>query len=249
MPLELIQINPTVVSKFSKQFDNLFLDQIECADKLFKTLGIKGVSNTWLAKMEWKRSVAALVYQDLIAVHPNPKDILEIGGNLSAITLSLLKHNNYSLVEKATHELTEDYRTLEKYLKKDFAVISDWNTFKPASNYDIIIANDLFPNVDMRLYDFIDRYAACTREMRLVLTYYENTAFEVERIGSGEQLTVVPWGLDSIRIFFKWFNTKYPQFCSNAECKKAIAELGYVDYQGTLFGNKRNVIYCKFTTR
>ena len=248
MPLQIAHINPAILAKGRGELQASFSRDIQQTEKLFKSLGIDGIANTWLRDMAWKRDLTALIFGDLIfAENRERRSILEIGGSLSAITLKMLERFDYNLIEKATHETEDEYRNLEAHLGTQFVVIDDWSKYSLQKFYDIIIANDIFPNVDMRLYEFIERYLPYAQELRITLTYYENTIFEVQRIGSGEQLTILPWNLDDIVRFFQWFFSKYPDLCNNIAFEEATKQMRYEDYQGTIFGNRRNIIYCRIS--
>ena len=68
--------------------------------------------------------------------------------------------------------------------------LSDLN----GTSWDVVIANDLFPNVDQRLRPFLDSVLPNTVEARLSLTYYVQPRWYVtRRIDADEILTLMAW--------------------------------------------------------
>jgi hypothetical protein len=75
----------------------------------------------------------------------------------------------------------------------------DWYDFQPA-DYDIIIANDLFPNVDQRLELFLAKYLPHCKEMRLSLTYFDAPKwYRARRTDGDEILTMLAWNEEQVR--------------------------------------------------
>ena len=69
----------------------------------------------------------------------------------------------------------------------------EWSCITPP-NVDIIVANDLFPNVDQRLALFLEKYLPHCREMRLSLTYFDGPKwYQAKRLDGDEVLTVSAW--------------------------------------------------------
>ena len=70
---------------------------------------------------------------------------------------------------------------------------TDWFNFDPKDiRYDTVVSNDLFPNVDQRLDEFIEKYIAHAREIRLSLTYYNvRKTYQVKRV-DGDEVVFYP---------------------------------------------------------
>lgn len=241
MTLELTHFSQAVFDAHKDEAQNLIMSGVQETAGLFEQLKIRGIANEWLLKLPWKPVEMQMIFGDLLQSTKKNLKILEIAGSLSSITLSLVKNHDYTLVEEAYHETTSDYVKLQEYLGKSFIHLEDWYDFTPAADYDIVIVNDLFPNADQRLYEFIERYLPVTQELRMTLTYYEDLFFKVSRIESGETLTMRPWGLREITTFIEHLSKTYPQWC----CDFDREQLQYTDYKGTLFTNKRNVLHMK----
>jgi hypothetical protein len=60
--------------------------------------------------------------------------------------------------------------------------------------FDVVIANDLFPNVDQRLALFLDKFLPVANEIRLSLTYYNQPRFyRCRSLTSEEIFCMLAW--------------------------------------------------------
>ncbi len=241
--LDIVHFNPDECARHQAEADALLLPMAERCAQLFAEHGIQAVANDWLLKQAWKRSLALSVFGDLLQNSAPRLRILEIGGGLSAISHALASRHDYTLVELATHEDRANYQKFEALAGRPFVRIGDWAEIDLGGSYDLIIANDLFPNVDQRLHEFVARISGCTKELRLTLTYYERTAWKVCRVTSGETLIVRPWGLREISSFLDEFAVRYPSFGESFDRE----QLRYQDYENVLFTNRRNVLRVNVT--
>lgn len=240
--LDIVHFSPNECSRLQKEADTILLPMVEDAARLFAQHSIKAVANDWLLKQPWKRSLALHVFGDLLQETSARLRILEVGGGLSALTRALAVRHDYSLIELATHEHGADYRRFEELVGASFVTIGDWSEMHLEGPYDVIIANDLFPNVDQRLHEFVEKACPLTKELRFTLTYYERTAWKVSRQTSGETLIVRPWGLREIAAFLNEFTVRYPYFGTTFD----RGQLRYQDYENVLFTNRRNVLRANF---
>jgi hypothetical protein len=72
--------------------------------------------------------------------------------------------------------------------------VSDWWRCDFIDRYDLVIANDLFPNADQRLQLFIERALPIARVLRLSLTYYNRPRFYLtKRMDADEILCLLAW--------------------------------------------------------
>lgn len=210
------------------------------AQAVFDRLGVSATANRWLADMQWKRALAAALVGDLL---DGPRrTVVEIGGGLSGLTLALARTHDYRLLEKATHEREEDYRRVEEEIGTRFLEAGDWADVE-ARPADVLVANDIFPNVDQRLYEVVERYEPLVPELRFSLTYYENEVFEVERLVSGERLMMKPWGLRELRGFVDWLVDERGHECGPGSREQLV----YEDLSGRLFRNRRNIVLAWIT--
>lgn len=119
-----------------------------------------------------KREIFEILYADL-----NGKSVLDVGCG----------EFNYML-------------PAAEYEGVDLKFGMDWYDHKPG-NYDVIIANDLFPNVDQRLELFLDKYLPHCKEMRLSLTYFDEPKwYRAKRIDGDEILTVAAWNKERLEL-------------------------------------------------
>ncbi|MBM3995189.1 MAG: class I SAM-dependent methyltransferase [Planctomycetes bacterium] len=241
--LEIVHFTPVCFERDRIQADAWLLPLLRESTQHFQTIGVHGISNDWLGQQPWKRVLAFQVFHDLLEPASPQRRILEVGGGLSAITERLAIQHDYSLIELATHEKEENYRKLEASLGRTFVTLADWSDTPFTAPRDLVIANDLFPNVDQRLYAFIDAAWPMCRELRLTLTYYENTVWHVKRIPSGEQLIVRPWGLREVRVFLDHLVECHPHDFPSYD----RTQLVYHDYEKILFTNRRNILRVRMT--
>lgn len=151
-------------------------------------------SYRWLQESMPKRMIFFHLYGDLLSAETEPRSILDVGGGFTPLTRLLVRTHNYCLLDLMAHDSFESIHQEEISLQQDFWINKDWYEFEPPSKYDLLVANDLFPNVDQRLEIFIDRYLPYCREMRLSLTYYNNPRwYKVHRVDADEVLHMLAW--------------------------------------------------------
>jgi hypothetical protein len=146
----------------------------------------------WLAASPAKRLIAELLYSDLLA--SEGLRILDVGGGLSTLTRWLAARHDYELVELMVHDPPERVAAFCDSVDKLIVHASDWWSFPLRGPYDLVIANDLFPNADQRLALFLERVLPSAREVRLSLTYYNRPRFyQARRLDAEEILWMLAW--------------------------------------------------------
>lgn len=135
-------------------------------DNIFK-------SQKWLLDIPAKRMIYADVYGDLLKT--KGKKILDIAGGFCGLTRELVKNHNYTLVDVMTYGENSELINVEKEIGK-FWFNSDWSDFNFDDDYDVIIANDIFPNVDQRLEKFIKKAEGKSNETVITLTCYDQSS-------------------------------------------------------------------------
>lgn len=148
-------------------------------------------TNKWLYEIKPKRMIYADVYGDLL--RQGGKKVLDVGGGINALTKILAMKNEYTLLDFVAHG-GERYAEI---LSRDYGVkwlSKDWYSVDDIGQYDVIVANDIFPDVDQRMELFIDRMLKHCKELRLVITYYNRPVFYTsKRIDDSEILTFLSW--------------------------------------------------------
>lgn len=158
-------------------------------------------SHRWLTESPAKRMIFNELYGDLLAGERR-HTVLDIGGGCSALTRILARRHDYHLLDPMHHDRREDVVEFERALDNKIWIDNDWYEQEPdpEKSCDIVIANDLFPNVDSRLNIFLTKYLPVCREIRLSLTFYNRPRFYVvKRLDADEVLTVVPWDGEQTR--------------------------------------------------
>lgn len=150
-------------------------------------------THKWLGEIIAKRMIYADVYGDILR-KPQPSiSVLDVGGGINSLTKLLAQNSNYTLLDFFAHSDKAEVSTyLTCYSMK--MINSDWYDFVPTQNYDVVIANDIFPDVDQRLELFMELYLPLCHEMRLVITYYNSPRFyTTKRIDDTEIMTFLSW--------------------------------------------------------
>lgn len=150
------------------------------------------VCQQWLRQAPAKRYIMQALYGDLLD-DAQRRRVLDVGGGLTALTRVLATRHQYRLADLLAHDDASAAAAMEQEAGTPFIYADDWATLGEA-RYDLVIANDLFPNVDQRLEQFLARFLPQTDRMRLSLTYYDAPrAYKVRRVDADEILHVLAW--------------------------------------------------------
>lgn len=146
----------------------------------------------WLLSTPPKRYSGDILYGDL-ANRRNLR-ILDIGGGLTAMTRLLAERHDYTLVDLMAHDAPE---TVSQFLADcpPFRVIAeDWAKGFPEGPFDVVIAADIFPNVDQRLARFLELARSAGAEIRMSLTWHDPPRQDlVRRVAGDEIMCMVGW--------------------------------------------------------
>lgn len=147
----------------------------------------------WLLDNPAKRMIAADIYGDLLR-DSTGRRVLDIGGGLTGLTRLLASRHDYGLVDIMAHDPEPLAQAMLAELPQKTWAGRDWHDYAPEPPYDVIIANDLFPNVDQRLELFIKKFLPLAREIRLSLTIYPSPRFyPVKRTDADEIMCLLAW--------------------------------------------------------
>lgn len=149
----------------------------------------------WLADDAAKRAIFAELYGDLIIPAPGRR-VLDVGGGVSAATRALARAGEYRVLDLLAHGGEELAASLAKSCGRDVVIGSDWLRYAETTSdmYDVVVAADLFPNVDQRLALFIEKLLPRTRELRLSLTFYNSPRYYLcRRLDGDEVFCMLAW--------------------------------------------------------
>lgn len=151
------------------------------------------VCQRWLRDTPAKRLVFERLYGDLLGDGPRRR-VLDVGGGLTCFTRAFAEWQDYELIDLMAHE---DGGAVERCTAADARPaihVVDWYEFEASGTYDLVVANDLFPNVDQRLTLFLERMLPIAREIRLSLTVCPQPRFYRTRRMDGEEvLFMLAW--------------------------------------------------------
>jgi len=154
--------------------------------EIFKEHNVKSQSQEWHLGSPQKRYVFDLVYGDLLDGHVKNRNILDIGAGMNGAMQRIAENNTYCVVDIMQQPAFGNVR----YLQSAWEVLNGQGTV----DWDIVICNDLFPNVDQRLLMFLDKFLPHCREIRMSLTYFNHpTWYQAKRVGGDEMLTMLQW--------------------------------------------------------
>ena len=198
----------------------------------------------WLATMDNKRMIYADMYGDLLRGEKKGARVLDVGGGYNALTKILAKNCDYTLLDFAAHEKTNiswGATSVDKLAHRYEVkfINGDWYEQVDDANYDIVIANDLFPDVDQRLELFIEKYIRRCKEMRLLLTFYNTPRFyTTKRVDDTEILTFLSWDGEITAMKLK----KYERYFVDTD----LQELNEIRYTNkSIYWNERQCAYLK----
>lgn len=146
----------------------------------------------WLLSTPPKRYSAAVLYGDLL--ERKGLRILDVGGGLTGITRLLAERHDYTLIDLMAHDGEEAVAAFRASCAPFRLFTEDWAKAFPDESFDVVIAADLFPNVDQRLDSFLRRATSCAGETRLSLTWHDPPRQDlVRRVHGDEIMCMVGW--------------------------------------------------------
>ncbi|MPY73452.1 MAG: hypothetical protein GEU87_04275 [Alphaproteobacteria bacterium] len=145
------------------------------------------VCQRWLRDSAPKRLIFDHMYGDLLR-RDKGRRVLDVGGGVTCLTRVLAARHCYELIDLMAHVDEPEVERARAQADRPYIHIVDWYEFAPEGHYDVVIANDLFPNVDQRLAMFLDKMLPISREVRLSLTYYPQGRFYMTRREDGDEI-------------------------------------------------------------
>lgn len=154
----------------------------------------------WLRSDAAKRAVTWAVYGELLATEG--LRVLDIGAGLSALQRLLAARHDYIAIDLLAHETVETAETFVASAPGLDLRVTDWAGVDAddVGEVDIIVTNDLFPNVDQRLIGFLDWASGLGHRMIASLTYFATPrAYAARRVDGDEILHVASWNAGQIQ--------------------------------------------------
>jgi hypothetical protein len=176
--------------------DYLQVDSISLSmDRLSQNTDEGLTCQRWLRDSPPKRLLFKLLYGDLLKRNVLRQRVLDIGGGVTCFTRELAKRHEYDLVDLLAHDDPAICVKMKSETGRNFVHPIDWLSFE-GDGYDLVVANDIFPNVDQRLNMFLERFLPRCRSLRLSLTWYEKPrAYKVRRVDGEEIFFMLAWDL------------------------------------------------------
>ena len=166
--------------------------------------------NQWQIESASKRMILNYMYGDLISqTNYIDKTILDVGGGVNLCQKKIAQKYDLSVLDILIHDKK---KSAEYFFKENgiSLINADWfDVIDSLDNYDLIIANDLFPNSDQRLQEFIQKALSKTRNLRILLTYHNLLCFYgVKRLDAKEHLCMRAWNGNEILAALKIITPK-----------------------------------------
>jgi hypothetical protein len=187
----------------------------------------------WLRETPAKRYAAMALYGDLL-VGPRLR-VLDVGGGLSSLTRILAERHDYCLIDLMAHDGAAEIETFLSTCPPFQVMAADWRDALDGS-YDVVVAADLFPNVDQGLSEFLEAALPHTREIRLSLTWHRNPVrYRVKRLDADEIMCMVSWDGAQIARALRLF-----------EDLIVVPDMACLDAtEGSVYPNGRQVCYVR----
>lgn len=194
------------------------------------------VCQEWLRNTPAKRYIFEWMYGDLFSEAETRQQVLDVGGGLTCFTRYLSVRHRYDLVDVLAHDGKSIVESLAREAGREFVFPVDWWDFE-GEDYDLIVANDIFPNVDQRLEMFLERFLPRCRRLRISLTWYSAPRFyKTKRLDGDEIFFMLAW------------NGKQLESVLNKYAEKIVGcDLRHLTtLQPSLYANGRQVVVADF---
>lgn len=150
-------------------------------------------TNQWLKEIEAKRMIYADVYGDFLQKENHSLKILDVGGGYNSLTKIMAQNVDYTLCDFLAHGGKEVIPPNIRWINDEWSHYYE-QLIREGEKFDIIIANDIFPDVDQRMEMFIEKSLEIAKEIRLIVTFYNTPKFYLtKRIDDPELMTFLSW--------------------------------------------------------
>jgi len=165
------------------------------------------VCQRWLRESAAKRFIYEVIYRSLFDTVSKQR-VLDIGGGLTGLTSYLAGKHEYVLADILAHDHIDEVARLTNAVNREFVYNQDWlgMTEEP---YDLVLANDIFPNVDQRLEMFLEKFIPQCSRVRMLLTWYDTPRYYMtKRLDGDEVMCLLAWNSSQIREVLAKFESK-----------------------------------------
>lgn len=176
-------------------FDQNMLDAYSNQDHVMQVMADEAqpgdrdfTSHCWLENSLPKRMIYQHMYVDLLRSGIRRLRVLDVGGGFTGLTRPMIANHDYFLLDIMAHDDHDRVRAIEESTGRKFWLNDDWHNWEPDGPFDLVVANDLFPNVDQRLGAFLEKYLPLAKEVRLSLTYYNQPRWYQVKRTDGEEI-------------------------------------------------------------
>ncbi len=189
-------INLVTEKKFLKYLRSYDLDFYNLLREQKKLLNTK--SSQDLLKSSIKRFIFYEMYKNIIYSSKKLK-ILDIGGSLHLLSKLISDKHDYILCDTKNYksQTFKNAKIKMKFYNCDWYYLPKFKK----NSFDIIISNDLFPNVDQRLSLFLSKFVKYGKKLIMSLTCTEhkyNKFYQAKRLDKNEILTILPYNKDNL---------------------------------------------------
>jgi hypothetical protein len=190
---------------------------------------------SWLLDNPSKRYITYKMYKECFENKSVNYKVLDVGGGISPLTsLFVQMFKQYDLCEIFAHD--KEYVSFFKGTGQLFD--TDWHDISTINKqWDLVIANDLFPNVDQRMELFIQKFLPHCKKMRLAVTFYNEPRFyQAQRIDAEEILTYLAYDGRMCFNILSNYKDRIEGFDENGK------DMFLLNPNQSVFPNKRHVI-------
>lgn len=142
----------------------------------------------WITDSPAKRMIYHWLVKELIKY--KNKRLFDVGGGLHYFTNFFARNFKYSLIDPLYGLEKEKIDFYFKSSSKFNLIKKDWTSFERKMT-DVVISNDLFPNTDQRIEEFIKFSSKICKVLFLILTFHNKTkSYLVKRLDTDEHLWI-----------------------------------------------------------
>ncbi|GGD02665.1 hypothetical protein GTQ45_01475 [Pyruvatibacter mobilis] len=226
-------MSPSTITHLDQHMLDAYMDEDSIAElikQISKPRDHELTCQRWLMNSSAKRLGFSMLYGDLLST--SGKRILDIGGGLTCLTNKLASQHDYHLVDLMAHDSPEHVEELRGSPPSFRVDQQDWYEVPLDQEYDVIVANDIFPNVDQRLALFLNKAIPACSQLRVSLTYHNAPRFHfAKRLDADEVFCMLAWNGPQVAAVLSEYQTRFANWQPN----------GFEQDRESLYPNGRQV--------